>query len=252
MEKVIILGSANAVSDENHENSHLVVMVDSRAILIDCVGNPVSNLKKAGVDIHAISDIILTHFHPDHVSGYPLLLLDMWLLGRTEPLNVYGLEHTITRAQKMMDLFDWDRWPGFFTVNYVTVEEQPLTEVLSDADLRLLTSPVKHLIPTIGLRFEMKKTGTVFVYSSDTEPTDTVIELAKDADVLIHEANGNSVGHSSREQCGMVATQASVKQLYLIHYPTDSNLEKIIDEARTTFDGPVFACTDLMNIDLNG
>ena len=251
MDKVIVLGSANAVSDENHENAHLFLTTAKRKILIDCPGNPVVRLKKAGIDLNSITDIILTHFHPDHVSGLPLLLLDMWLLGRKDPLPIYGLEHTISRAKKLMVLFDWEKWPGFFEVNFISINEAPQQEVFSDNELRLVTSPVKHLLPTIGLRFELKQSGVVFVYSSDTEPTAAVVELANNADVLIHEANGYSVGHSSREQCGEIAAEAGVKNLYLIHYPTDMDPRKLISEAETTFSGPIFVCTDFMQIDLD-
>lgn len=251
MDKVIVLGSANAVSDEQHENAHLLLTTDKRKILIDCPGNPVVRLKQAGIPLNSITDLILTHFHPDHVSGLPLLLLDMWLLGRENPLVIYGLEHTISRAQQMMALFDWKKWPGFFAVDFITINEFPQQEVLSDTELRLVTSPVKHLLPTIGLRFELKQSGTVFVYSSDTEPTETMVELAHNADVLIHEANGASVGHSSREQCGEIAAWAGVKNLYLIHYPTDADPQRLIAEAQTTFSGPVFVCKDFMQIDLN-
>ena len=251
MDNVIVLGSANAVSDEHHENAHLFLTTDKRKILIDCPGNPVVRLKEAGVVLNSITDIILTHFHPDHVSGLPLLLLDMWLLGRKIPLPIYGLEHTISRAKKMMGLFDWEKWPGFFEVNFITINELPMQEVFSDNDLRLVTSPVKHLLPTIGLRFEFKQSGVVFVYSSDTEPAEAVVELANRADVLIHEANGNSVGHSSREQCGNIAEKANVKKLYLIHYPTKAEPSTLISEAQTSYSGPIFVCQDFMKIDLN-
>jgi ribonuclease Z len=151
----------------------------------------------------------------------------------------------------MMELFDWKKWPGFFDVNFISIDELPLQEVFSDSELRLVTSPVKHLLPTIGLRFEFKQSGMVFVYSSDTEPTETVVELANNADVLIHEANGNSVGHSSREQCGEIASEAGVKNLYLIHYPTDMEPSVLIGEAQNTFSGQISVCYDFMEIELN-
>ncbi len=250
MNNVIVLGSANALPDENHENAHLLLVTAERTILIDCPGNPVVRLQMAGVQLDEITDLILTHFHPDHVSGLPLLLLDMWLLGRKNELTIYGLEHTISRAKQLMALFDWDNWPNFFEVQFVIIPQALRQEVISDSTLLLITSPVKHLLPTIGLRFEIKQTGSVFAYSSDTEPTPAMIELAKQADVLIHEANGESLGHSSREQCGEIAAQAGVKKLYLIHYPTHIDPAILIAEAQTTFSGEIDVCKDFMHIDL--
>ena len=64
--------------------------------------------------------MILTHFHPDHVSGLPSLLLDMWLMGRKDPLTIYGLAYTLERMEKLMEAYDWASWPGFFPVEFCT------------------------------------------------------------------------------------------------------------------------------------
>jgi ribonuclease Z len=100
--KVIVLGSSNAVPSKEHENTHLVILGEERKILVDCVSNPVVRLEQAGVDFNELTDIIITHFHPDHVSGVPLLLMDMWLMGRTRPINIYGLHYTLDRLEQLM------------------------------------------------------------------------------------------------------------------------------------------------------
>ena len=66
MPKVIILGSSNAVPSINHENTHLVIVGEERTILVDCVSNPIVRLEQAGVDFNDLTDIVITHFHPDH------------------------------------------------------------------------------------------------------------------------------------------------------------------------------------------
>ena len=85
MAKLIVLGSSNAIPTKDHENTHLAVVCRDRTVLIDCVSNPIVRLEQAGIDPLMISDVILTHFHPDHVSGVPLLLIDLWLMGRCTP-----------------------------------------------------------------------------------------------------------------------------------------------------------------------
>ena len=104
MPKVIILGSSNAVPSLNHENTHLVIVGNERTILVDCVSNPIVRLEQAGIDFNDLTDIVITHFHPDHVSGMPLLLMDMWLMGRTKPLNIYGLLTRLGIARIRKDL----------------------------------------------------------------------------------------------------------------------------------------------------
>jgi len=250
MAKVIILGSSYSIPDENHENTHLVLIGKERTVLIDCVSNPILRLRQAKVDFNQLTDLILTHFHPDHVSGVPLLLMDMWLMGRTEPLEIYGLHHTLDRIEDLMGFYDWEHWPNFFPVVFHRLPATPLTEVIDTTELRVVASPVKHLIPTIGVRIEFPQSQKVLAYSCDTEPCSEVVELASGADVLIHEATGASLGHSSAAQAGEVARQAEVGSLYLIHYPTgNSKPDGLVGEAQATFKGPVSLAVDFLELD---
>ncbi|MCJ7625224.1 MAG: MBL fold metallo-hydrolase [Anaerolineaceae bacterium] len=251
MSQIIILGSAFAVPNDTHDNTHLFIRQNERSILVDCAGNPMQHLPRAGIQFDQITDIILTHFHPDHVLGLPLLLMGMWLLGRKNPLTIYGLEHTLQRMKKMLELFDWDSWPDFYQVIFRIVPEQEMSIVFENTSLRVYSSPVKHLIPTIGLRFDFIADEKSVAYSCDTEPCQPVVKLGKDVDILIHEASGQSFGHSSASQAAEVAMNAGAKELYLIHYPPQKEKQLVLlEEARKIFDGPVCLAEDFMEIDL--
>ncbi|RPJ38912.1 MAG: MBL fold metallo-hydrolase [Chloroflexi bacterium] len=253
MGRVIILGSASAVPDAGHENTHILVESGSRIVLVDCPGSPTVRIEQAGVDPKLLTDIILTHFHPDHVSGFGPLMMGLWLTGRKEPLTVYGLQPTIDRAQKMMDLYDWKQWPNFYPVEFVCIAAEENSPVIDGPDLRVVASPVSHLIPTIGLRFEFGQSKHALTYSCDTEPSQAVRRLAEGADVLIHEATGSSVGHTSPEKAGEIATQAGVGALYLIHYPPQLvNPEDLLVQARKTYQGPIHVAHDLLEIKIGG
>ena len=253
MAQVIIMGSASAVPDATHENTHILVESGGRVVLVDCPGSPIVRLEQAGIEPNRLTDIILTHFHPDHVSGFGPLLMGLWLIGRKEPLRVYGLQATIEHAKKMMELYDWDQWPNFYPVHFVPLPEEEYAPVLSDDDLRVFSSPVSHLIPTIGLRFEFSQQSRVLTYSCDTEPSQAVRRLADGADVLIHESTGASIGHTSPEKAGEIAAQAGVGALYLIHYPPQLvGPEELLAKARQTFQGPISVAYDLLSIDMNG
>ena len=250
MPKLVILGTSNAVANEEHENTHMVLVGQERSVLIDCVSSPIVRLSKAGVDFNHLTDLILTHFHPDHVSGVPLLLMDMWLLGRKLPLNIYGLSHTLERIQKLMDLYDWSGWPNFFPVSFTILPEEEMSLVFECSEYRVLASPVRHLIPTVGLRVEFFQVDKIFAYSCDTEPVKSVVNLASGADVLIHEAAGASRGHSSAAQAGEVARESEVGALYLIHYPSGkSDPVALVSEASQFFGGPVALAEDFMVLD---
>lgn len=251
MPKLIILGSSNAIPDEKHENTHMALLGSERAILIDCVSNPVVRLAQAGIDFNQqLTDLILTHFHPDHVSGVPLLLMNMWLLGRKRPLHIYGLHHTLDRVVDLMGFYDWEHWPNFFPVVFHHLPNQEMMPVIETREFNVFSSPVRHLVPTIGLRVEFPESGRVLAYSCDTEPCPEVVKLANNADVLIHEAAGASMGHSSASQAGSIARDAHTQKLYLIHYPTGKfDYYSLLPLAEEAFDGPVALAEDFMTLE---
>ncbi len=250
MAKLIVLGSASAVPDVDHGNTHLAITIKNRLIMIDCANNPIVRLLKAGLDVHQLSDLFLTHFHPDHVSGVPLLLMDMWLLKRKAPLRIYGLEPTIDRIENVMDLFGWKDWPNFYPLSFYSLPEKNMVQTLDD-DFYIYTSPVNHLIPTLGIRIEGIENGKIFTYSCDTSPCSALDELASGADVLLHEATGESQGHSSAFQAGETAQRARAKSLYLIHYNVDPDIYvHLATEAQQSYDGPVFLTEDFLEISL--
>ena len=249
MAKIIVLGSSNAIPHKDHENTHLVIVGEERAMLVDCSGNPILRLEQAGVDFNAITDLVVTHFHPDHVSGVPSLLMDMWLMGRKRPINIYGLHHTLDRLEALMGFFDWDKWPNFFPTAFVRLPASELTTVLDCPDFKVISSPVQHFIPTIGLRVEFKN-QKVFAYSCDTEPCEQVVHLAAGADVLMHESSGPSRGHSSAEQAAEIAAQAEVGRLLLVHYPNGLYRNSdLISDARGRFLGEVALAEDFMTLE---
>lgn len=253
MAEIIILGTANAVPDAHHENTHMVVLEGSRVVLVDCAGSTFIRLQQAGVPPESITDIVLTHFHPDHVSGAPLFLMDLWLQGRKHAVTIHGLGYTLERFEKMMALYDWQAWPGFYPVNLREVTSEERAVVIGEADFRVLASPVKHLLPTLGLRFEFPRLEKSVVYSCDTEPCPQVARLAVGTDLLIHEATGATVGHSSAAQAGAIAREAEAKRLFLIHYASLANggqPEALVKEAGKEFQGEVRLTQDFQRLDI--
>jgi ribonuclease Z len=194
---------------------------------------------------------LLTHFHPDHVSGFPLLLQTLWLLGRTEPLHIYGLDFTLHQTQRMFNLYDWETWSEMFPLVYHEVPEQEMYMALDTAEMRLYTSPVSHYVPTLAARVDLPASQRSLAFSSDTRPCPEMTSLAKDVDILIHEATGPHTGHSSAAQAGELARQAGAKLLYLIHYPvwkTDSS--PLVGEARAVSGGPVQLAEDYQVVEI--
>jgi ribonuclease Z len=251
MPKVIILGASNAVPTRESDTTHMVIAGKDRMVLIDSGSNPILRLEEAGLELDHLTDLIVTHFHPDHASGIPLLLMGMWLMGRQKPLNIYGLHHTLDRVEGLMGFYDWSNWPNFFPVAFHRIPSKEMTGVLDCAEFRIFASPVHHMVPNIGLRIEFSDTETIMAYSCDTEPCDEVVRLGAGADILIHEAAGETPGHSSARQAGEIATKAGAEMLYLIHYPTGRFANgDLTAEARTAFSGEIVLAKDFMEVGL--
>ncbi|MDY7079730.1 MAG: MBL fold metallo-hydrolase [Chloroflexota bacterium] len=245
MARVIALGTAAAVPDEKHANTYLAVEGEQGFFLIDCADSPLTRMQRVGLVPERLRGLIITHFHPDHVAGIPILLMNVWLLGRTASLPVYGLQDALERFRSMMSLFYWDEWPGFFPVSCRTVAREAGALVLEDDDFRITGAPVQHVVPTLGLRIENKRSGRAVAYSSDTSPCEAMVTLAQNVDILIHEAAGSTFGHSSGAQAGQVARRAGAKRLVLIHYrPAPRKYDRWIEDASAAFGGPVELAQD--------
>lgn len=251
MPRVVILGSSNATSTPGHENTHMVIAGEQRVALVDCVGNPLLRLEQVGLDFRRLTDVIITHFHPDHVSGLPLLLMDMWLQGRTSALNVYGLHYTLDRVEQMMGLFSWSEWPDFYPVAFHRIPLAEKAVIFDSPEFKATGSPVRHFIPNIGVRFDFHQSRKSLAYSCDTEPCPEVVRLADGADVLIHEATGEQAGHSSAAQAAEIASQAQAGSLYLIHYPTGRFAKgDLVAEAAERFRKRIVLARDFMELEL--
>jgi ribonuclease Z len=246
MERLTILGSAYAIPNPNQDNSHLLVQTSNRVLLIDCGNHPVVKLDRAGVSINSITDLVITHFHSDHVGSLPLLLMDMWLEKRKDVLRIYGLEFTLERIQRLLELFDWQKWAERFPVEFIQLSDSNESWLMNDDTIRITSLPMKHLVPSVGLRMEFPARQFTAVYTSDTEPVENVVRLARGADVLIHEAAGDSRGHTSPAKAGEAAAAAGVKHLVLIHYDPAIPEEEQISAAARGFSGKIDMARDWM------
>lgn len=251
MAKIILLGSGAALSDAKRENMYLVVQGKQSSILIDCAGSPIQRLLKAHVPLDSLDHVILTHYHPDHLYGLPILLMDFWLAGRQRVLRVHGLEETIRAARALLEAFDWKEWHshGFFPTEFHTlnIPQSGIGSALETSEFKITATRTKHFVPTIAVKITSNATGRTIVYSSDTEVCDSLVEISRGADVLIHEAtsvDAPTLGHSSAKEAGEQAQRAGVKELMLVHLPPNGDVRKIRAAAAKAFDGKIFVGRD--------
>ncbi len=243
MPELTIIGSSNAIPGKKRDTAYLCLQTNNKFVLIDCGTNALVRLQELGVTPDTITDIIVTHFHPDHVAGLPLLLMDLWLLGRKSPLVIHGLPQTVERIQKMMDLFGWKNWPEYFQVTFQVIPSED-TVILVDPEVTIRSNLVQHLVPTIGLNISDNHRKYAIAYTCDTEPCLGVEKLANGANILIHEAAGDAKGHSTALQAGEDAARAEVDSLVLIHFPENYPDTNLINEASSKYAGKVTVATD--------
>jgi ribonuclease Z len=200
---------------------------------------------RAGLSITDLDGLIVTHHHPDHIYGVPILLMNLWLLGRRGTFPIYGPQKTLQVIQGIMDLYERDTWPDFLDIDFREIPLVPDTPVISDKVISISASPVAHVIPAIGLRMTNQQTGKVLAYTSDTMRDPRAVHLARDADILIHEATGEYFGHSTGSDAAHDALEANAKRLVLIHYPAvRGDPQAVLEEAKSFFQGSVELAED--------
>lgn len=229
-----LLGTGAALSDAARTTTMLAFENADSVVMVDCGGDAVQRLLAAGLSPARISALIVTHEHPDHVSGFPLFMEKVWLAKRSRPLSVYGPGTAIRQAERVLGAFDTSGWEGMPEIRWNEIALEEGAPVLEDRAWRITSAPGRHSVPCIGLRVEDRRGGRAVAYSSDTEPSPAITRLASGADLLVHEATGDFPGHTSAEDAARIAADAGAGRLVLVHLPpgmTDSSL----DEARKRF-----------------
>lgn len=227
MPRLHFLGTGSAHTTADRTTTMLAVEEQGSTIVIDCGGDVVHRLLSAGVTTDSIDALVVTHEHPDHVGGFPLLMEKLWLSGRQRSLHVYGIRSAVRQAARCWDVFDTSRWTGVPEIIWHEVDHKERAAVLDNDHVEITASPGVHGAPVVGLRVESRTTGKSMVYSCDTEPCESIARLSNRADVLVHEANGASPGHTSITQAAEVARDAGAGKLFLVHLPVEISTSEL-------------------------
>ena len=227
-----LLGTGAAFSDARRTTTMLAFQAPGSVVVVDCGADVVQRLLAAGIDLDDVQALIVTHEHADHAAGFPLFMERIWLAGRRRPIDVYGIARALAQARRCWEVFETGGWEGVPEIRW---HEVPLAEgalVLEDERWRITAAPGIHGVPVIGLRVEDRVDGGCAAYSCDTEPADAIERLSHGADLLVHEATGDSKGHTSNEDAARVAMRAGAERLVLVHLPPDVNDDDLADARR--------------------
>ncbi len=246
-QRLVVLGSAPALSSAERDNTYLFFDSPGDGLLIDCAGSPYQKLLKAGGDPGRLRRVLITHAHPDHIYGLPSLVHELWLSGRREPLHIYANADAQRVARVLLGLFElWDK-PFPVELHLIPPEEGVL--LVEGEEYLLHTTPVRHLGPTNAVRITPKLGQKVVTYSSDTRPCPELVALARGSNLLVLECTVEEPHkvHLTPEEAGQIAQEVAAERLILVHYPESmaQNPESTTARVRKFYGGEVELARDL-------
>src|SRR6266567_4811643 len=186
--QVRFVGCGDALGSGGRFNTCFHITGAGVNFLIDCGASSLPALKRLGIARDAIDLVLITHFHGDHFAGLPFLLLDAQFSRRTRPLVIAGPEGIEMRLTQVMEaLFEHSsKTRQRFDLSVVALKPE---QARSFGAVNVTPFSVVHGEsggPFLAYRVEAE--GRIIAYSADTEWTETLLPLARDADLFIAEA----------------------------------------------------------------
>ena len=278
--RLILLGTGGGPRPRvGSMSSAQVIIAGGRLYVVDCGDGVARQLVLAGATLTALRSVFITHHHSDHNAGYGNLLLLAWASGLNTRVDAYGpppLSHITELFLEMSEedisirVADEGRAPLGPLVHAHDVAAAGL--VMQDENVKVTCAVVPHPLVKTALAYRLDTADRSIVISGDTARSDALLQLARGADVLVHEALFPAAvdrlaarvpsattlkahlfaAHTTAEDCGRVAAAAGVKTLVLSHFvPADDPLvteQMWADAARLHFDGRIVVGRDLMEI----
>jgi ribonuclease BN (tRNA processing enzyme) len=184
------VGSGDAFGSGGRFHTCFHAIGSEANFLIDCGASALIAMKRLGLDRNAIDLILLTHFHADHCGGVPFFLLDAHFVARrSRPLVIAGPAPLGDWFARAMDtaFAGSSGWQLRFPTSLVELAPETPWRF---ANVEIQPAAVRHTPPPQlchGYRIVMD--GKVVAYSGDTEWTDSLIGLGRDADLFVSEAS---------------------------------------------------------------
>jgi ribonuclease BN (tRNA processing enzyme) len=272
--RVVMLGTGTPNPDPERSGPAVAIVVGNDAYLVDAGPGVVRRAAQAARDdsIPALAAtrlrrVFITHLHSDHTTGLPDLILDPWVSGRTEPLDVFGPHGTKRMVDLLEQAYSEDIHlrltggePSNKTGYAANAHDVSPGVVYRDSNVTVTAFQVAHgkWDQAFGYRFATR--DRVIVVSGDTSPTDAVVRACDGCDVLVHEVYSaeqfkhrtadwqryHAAYHTSTEQLAEIATRARPKLLVLYHqlYWGDDDAA-LLRQVRAKYRGEVVSARDL-------
>ena len=244
----LLLGSGGWIPTPERATCSALLREDDRALVIDA-GTGISHLITTPGLLEGVStiDIVLTHFHLDHVVGLAYLPA----LQVPEPPRVHGPGEWLYSTPTAEILARLIGPPLFVELATITSGVGEIgADGLSLGPFEVRTRvQERHTDPTLALRI-----GDELTYCTDTAYDEENASFARGSRILAHEAwwtrdaPRDESAHSAAGEAARVALDAGVERLAMIHVRPGAEDDRLVDEARSVFDASVVG-TDLLRLD---
>ena len=247
MTELIFLGTGAITPERPGDHTAMLLTHGPARILLDAGPAVMMQLDRVGVSPDQITHIYFSHHHGDHILGSPIFLFYhrmRYLMGAQPTLEGWLMLMEAVYPEYLPKVAD--------ELAFLFLEEGKTEPVPAVDDISITQAQTQHVpeLPAYAARFDFAPTDTApafsIVYSGDTTPTAAVTNLARGADLLIHEATASeTLGmsnwgvHSTAREAGRIAAEAGVKALAMVHRmpgPADVWAQ----EAGEAFSGRIF------------
>ncbi len=202
--QVVICGSGSPLPDPKRASACTAVIAGGVFVIVDAGPGSWEVLDQANLPLRELSAVLLTHFHSDHIGELGEATTQSWIAGRKQPLQIYGPEGVagVVAGFAAAYAHDVDYRVAHHGEAYMPREAAGAVAIeiaLGDAPdasapvferngLKVTMFKVDHdpVKPAVGYRFDFA--GRSIVVSGDTRKSASVIEHARGADILFHEA----------------------------------------------------------------
>ncbi|MEE6261044.1 MBL fold metallo-hydrolase [Plantactinospora sonchi] len=234
--RITILGGHAAYPTVDAACSGYLVERDGFHLLVD-PGYAVLPRLLAGTSAHDVDAVYVSHGHPDHCADLQPLLRIRALTDPDAPaLPVFTPRGSLDRLLAIDE-------PGLIDASYDLREFEPGAE-FEIGPFRAATWGLPHWLPNAGVR--LTAGGRMFAYTGDTGPSPHLVELAREADLLLAEATfadelpARYAGNlSTAAEVGRYAAEAGAARVLLTHLWPRVEPAAFVTAAGAGFTGPV-------------
>jgi ribonuclease BN (tRNA processing enzyme) len=277
--RLVLLGTAGGPTPKRQRAAPAqAIVVGDRVYFVDCGDGVARQMTLAGLPFSGLRAVFVTHQHSDHNAGYGPLFLLAWTSGLSAPVDAYGPPPLVRMTRLLLEAYAFDietrmadegRAPlgPLITPHEITTGG----EVFRDDRVRVTAAPNHHPPIEHSFAFRFDSVDRSVVISGDTTYSESVLQLARGADVLVHEALYRPfwerpdapqtlavrrhiiASHTDAEDVGRLAAAAGVRTLVLTHFVPSDPPGAVTDDqwreaARRYFRGEVILGRDLMEI----